>query len=116
MVLKSQVLKQQLGEQIALEEHLHKILEDQIAEIDGLAFADAREILVKTSEVLERHFAPPTEGSRTHGLPHPEAGAITRTNHPGLVSTGRAGAGLLLWVRHDSDCGRKIGSSLDCRG
>lgn len=54
----SEVLKQQLSEQIALEEHLCKIIEEQLSEIDEVEFADARVLLSNTCKVLERHFTP----------------------------------------------------------
>ncbi len=49
-------LNQYLREQIALEEHLFKGIQDQIAGIDGIEFADAKDLLIKTNQVLEKHF------------------------------------------------------------
>ena len=50
-------LKQYLREQIALEEHLCSVIRQQIAEL-GDADEDAKLLLIKTEEVLERHFIP----------------------------------------------------------
>lgn len=55
------ILKQQLSEQIALEEHLVKIIEDQISDIDDTNFADAKNLLTKTREALESQFTPLNE-------------------------------------------------------
>ena len=52
------ILKRYLSEQIALEEQLCCIIESQISEIDEGDFADARDLLKKTGQVLERHFTP----------------------------------------------------------
>lgn len=51
-------LTQHVSEQIGLEEHLCKIIDQQIAEIKDTEFADAKDLLVKTREVLENHFIP----------------------------------------------------------
>lgn len=48
--------KQQLSEQLALEEQLCKIIADQLSEIDGTEFLDAKNLLIKTNQVLERQF------------------------------------------------------------
>lgn len=53
-----EILKQCLSEQIALEEHLCRIIEEQISEIDETDFEDAKNLLKKTSQVLENHFLP----------------------------------------------------------
>lgn len=58
MAIQDDILTQQLSEQIALEEHLCALLREQITEMDPIDFADARELLRTTSEVLERHFTP----------------------------------------------------------
>jgi hypothetical protein len=49
---------QYLYEQIALEEHLCRVIEQQISEVDEKKFGDAKALLVKTKQVLERHYAP----------------------------------------------------------
>lgn len=51
-------LKQYLREQIALEEQLYKKIEDQISGIKEAEFADAKDLLIKTNQVLEKHFTP----------------------------------------------------------
>jgi len=53
-----EMLKQHLGEQIALEEHLCKIIEEQIIDLEGPEFADAKQVLRETIEVLENNFQP----------------------------------------------------------
>lgn len=55
------VLIQYLGEQIALEEQLCSVIENQILEIDEETFSDAKTLLVKTKQVLEEHFIPLNE-------------------------------------------------------
>ena len=52
-----QVLEHQLREQLALEEHLCRTIEEQITGIDEVSFADAKNLLRKTSLVLATHFA-----------------------------------------------------------
>lgn len=52
------LLRQHLGEQIALEEHLCRVLDQQIAEVSENDFADARDLLIRTRETLERHYTP----------------------------------------------------------
>lgn len=52
----TELLKSQICEQIALEEHLLIIIEEQIREIDGNEFDDAKNLLTKTKNVLARHF------------------------------------------------------------
>ena len=52
------LLEHYLGEQVALEEELCKVIEQQIADVDEKRFPDARSILIKTKEVLEQHFRP----------------------------------------------------------
>jgi hypothetical protein len=52
------ILKRYLSEQIALEEHLCRIIEDQIEEIEGPDFADAKSLLTKTRLTLEQQFEP----------------------------------------------------------
>ncbi len=51
------VIKQQLREQLALEEHLCRTMEEQIAGIDERYFADAKKLLRQTISVLTTHFA-----------------------------------------------------------
>lgn len=51
-------LKQYIREQIALEEHLSTVIEQQISEVSETEFADAKNVLIQTREVLERHFIP----------------------------------------------------------
>ena len=58
MVGNQDVLEQQLREQIALEEHLFKTIQEQVEDIRGEEFSDARTLLQKTSEALELHFTP----------------------------------------------------------
>jgi len=53
-----EILKDHLSEQIALEEHLFKTIEDQISDIEGDDFSDARDLLKSTSKTLEKHFTP----------------------------------------------------------
>jgi len=55
------LLKQYLREQIGLEEHLCRVIEQQISEVDETDFADAKNLLIKTREVLEHHFVPLNE-------------------------------------------------------
>ena len=57
----NELLRQQISEQIALEEQLYKIIEQQISEIDEDKFADAKALLHKTYQALERHFIPLNE-------------------------------------------------------
>jgi hypothetical protein len=45
-----------VSKQIALEEHLFKIIEDQISEINELEYNDAKVLLKKTSQILEYNF------------------------------------------------------------
>ena len=80
------VLEQQLREQIALEEHLCKAIQEQVEEIRGAEFADARTLLQKTCEALELHFTPLNK--LLDGLDqvarHEKAKAISR-NGGGLI-------------------------------
>ena len=66
------LLKQYLGEQIGLEEHIYSIIEQQISEIDEKDFSDAKSLLIETKQVLERHFLPLNEM-----LDHLERDAVT---------------------------------------
>jgi hypothetical protein len=52
------LLRQHLGEQIAIEEHLNVRIKEQISTITDPEFADARTLLQQTADVLERHFEP----------------------------------------------------------
>lgn len=54
-------LIQYLREQIGLEEHFCKVMQDQIKEIDVSIFPDAKDLLIKTIDVLEEHFTPLNE-------------------------------------------------------
>ena len=55
------ILKQHLSEQIALEEDLYRIIQEQIVEIDEARFADAKSLLARTGQTLETHFTPLNE-------------------------------------------------------
>ena len=50
------ILKQHISEQIALEEHLAVVINEQILHIDEAVFAEAKALLKKTTQVLESHF------------------------------------------------------------
>lgn len=52
------ILEQHLSEQVALEEHLCKIIEKQMLQIDKPEFAEARDLLMKTKTILEQHYNP----------------------------------------------------------
>lgn len=52
----NETLRQNISEQIALEEHLFNTIEEQLAEIDDKDFDDAKILLTKTKNILERHF------------------------------------------------------------
>ncbi|MDC0358184.1 hypothetical protein OAO01_05150 [Oligoflexia bacterium] len=52
------LLERYLGEQVALEEQLCTVIEQQIADVDETNFPEARNVLIKTKDVLERHFQP----------------------------------------------------------
>ena len=80
-----EILRQYLSEQIALEEHLSKIINEQIAEIDEVEFADAKNLLIKTNQVLERHFTPLNEL-----LDKLENDALIARTQP-ITSNGRGG-------------------------
>lgn len=54
-------LIQFMREQIALEEHLGRIIEEQIAEIHETDFSDAKNLLINIRDNLERHFEPLNE-------------------------------------------------------
>lgn len=54
-------LIQYLREQLSLEEHFCKVIEGQVSEIDEALFPDAKDLLIKTREVLENHFVPLNE-------------------------------------------------------
>ena len=58
---RAEILRTYLSEQIALEEQLCRIIEDQIAEIDDSDFEDAKDLLTNARQVLERHFTPLNE-------------------------------------------------------
>jgi hypothetical protein len=57
-IVHNQILIQQLREQIALEEHLCKIIEQQISEITEPNFSDAKNLLQKAFKTLEAQFSP----------------------------------------------------------
>ena len=52
------LLEQYLSEQVALEEQLYSTIDQQLAEVDEKKFADARNLLINTKQVLEQHFEP----------------------------------------------------------
>ena len=52
MIDQNEILKQQISEQIALEEQFYKLLEQQILEIDPEHFADAKSLLSIPSSSL----------------------------------------------------------------
>jgi len=54
----NEFLTQYLREQIGLEEHLCKVIEQQISDIEDDEFGDARELLNTTRRVLEEQFEP----------------------------------------------------------
>lgn len=56
MNLNNEILAQQISEQIALEEHLSFILEDQIENLSKLDYSDARSTLVNIKEKLDTHY------------------------------------------------------------
>lgn len=58
MKKENQILAQYLREQIALEEHLCKVIQDQIATINEASFQDAKEVLEAASQLLELQFMP----------------------------------------------------------
>jgi hypothetical protein len=52
----NEILKQQISEQIALEEHFYNLLEQQILQIDSEYFEDAKSLLINAAEVLGEHY------------------------------------------------------------
>lgn len=50
------ILLQHLREQIALEEHLCKVIQDHVSLVDGVEFADAKHLLESANKTLEHHF------------------------------------------------------------
>ena len=54
----NEILRQHIGEQIALEEHLCKIIEEQILDLEDSNFAEAKKVLRNTIDVLENNFEP----------------------------------------------------------
>lgn len=50
------ILMQHLSEQMALEEHVCRTIEDLISEIDDTQYSDAKNLLTKTTKVLQGHF------------------------------------------------------------
>ncbi len=57
----NEILIQHISEQIALEEHLYKLMGDQIELMSESEFEEARNTLRKICEILERHFVPLNE-------------------------------------------------------
>ena len=58
------ILQQQIREQIALEEHLCRIIDGQIediGEVEYVDYIDAKNLLKNTRQVLEKHFTPLNE-------------------------------------------------------
>jgi hypothetical protein len=58
MASHNEILNRQVREQLAKEEHLCRLIEDQAASIGEPRFADARDLLIKTAKALEAHFIP----------------------------------------------------------
>lgn len=54
-------LTQHICEQIALEEHLCKLIEQQISELNETDFNDAKDLLIQTKQILNGHFLPLNE-------------------------------------------------------
>lgn len=52
----SDILKQEICEQIAIEENICTMMEEKISEIEGTNFIDARGLLSQVSMVLESHY------------------------------------------------------------
>ncbi len=50
------ILKQEICEQIAIEENICTLIEEKISEIEGTNFVDARSLLSQVSVVLESHY------------------------------------------------------------
>ena len=55
----SDILMQSLREQLALEEHLNRVIKEQVLAIsDSSDFTDAKQLLEATGRILEDHFHP----------------------------------------------------------
>lgn len=63
---KNQILMQYLREQIALEEQLCSVIQDQIAKINEISFRDAKEVLEAASQLLELQFMPLNDALDTY--------------------------------------------------
>ena len=61
MGIHGRILVPHLSEQIALEEHLCRLIEQQIGDINDDAFSDAKALLSKVVSTLEDQFAPLNE-------------------------------------------------------
>lgn len=51
-----EILKQHLSEQIALEEHLYKVLVEQLIEFDDDIYSEVKHTLKEASEILEKNY------------------------------------------------------------
>lgn len=52
------LLEHYLCEQLAMEEQLCTMIEQQISDVDDTHFPDAKGLLIKTKQVLEQHYRP----------------------------------------------------------
>lgn len=52
----NEILIQHLREQIALEEHACKIMEEQIKDLDEFQYSETKQILIKTIGILDHNF------------------------------------------------------------
>ena len=55
------ILRQDIEEQIAIEEQLCQTIEQQLSEVDERVFPEARKVLIKAKEVLTQNFKPLNE-------------------------------------------------------
>jgi hypothetical protein len=54
----SLLLQQRIGEQIGIEEQLCRVIAQQLLELENTPFAEARDLLRQTQQLLEEQFAP----------------------------------------------------------
>ena len=87
----NEILMQHLREQIALEEHLCKRIQEQITLIQESDYSDAKELLLKTYKALELHFTPLNEALdvlESHRST-PSGGKTLRHDHRRQPGSGR---------------------------
>lgn len=56
MTNQSNILRQAIYEQIAIEENICSLIEDKISEIEDVNFSDAKDLLRQVSKILENHY------------------------------------------------------------